>query len=191
MSTGTIEWAATNLSGYQTFAPNATDYGALFQWGYDNALTYQTSTTDGWHTTAYAGTDWNGGQGPCPAGWRLPTLAEINNLLNLAATNTVTPSPGTASGTWTITSWTTGASGGATIKPKAGDTTKTLRLPNAGYRQATGTATGQDTYAEYWSSTPNGTDAYRLSFNPSYLAGQMSALSKLYAWPVRCVRTVE
>jgi uncharacterized protein (TIGR02145 family) len=189
MSTGTIEWAKTNLSGYQTFAPNETDSGCLFQWGYDNAIP-TTGTATGWHSTEYAGDEWHGGQGPCPSGWRLPTRGELNNLINMTAN---TSGAGTTSGTWTTTSWTTGASGGATITPKSGDTTKTLFFPAAGFRRgSTGVADAQDTEGHYWSYTPHDvTTAYRLGFYGGASAGNVSAASKLYGFSVRCVRPVE
>jgi uncharacterized protein (TIGR02145 family) len=189
MSMGTIEWAGSNLSGYQTFAESETDYGALFQWGYDNALSYQTSIIDGWHTTAYSGADWNGGRGPCPSGWRLPTLAELNNLINLPADNT-TAGAGTPDGTWTSYSWTTGTSNGLMVTPKAGDTDKTLRLPNAGFRNPDGTASEQGFGGWYWSSMSDGTFAYRVAFYDSFPSGRVSASSKLNGLSVRCVRTV-
>jgi uncharacterized protein (TIGR02145 family) len=189
MSSGTIEWAPFNLNGYQTFAEKPTDYGALFQWGYDNTLTYQSNTTDGWHTTSYSGSVWNGGQGPCPSGWRLPTLAECNNLINLPANNT--NGAGTTSGTWTTYSYTTGASGGFVITPKAGDTTKTLLLPNAGERKPDGTTQNQDAGGYFWSSTPSGTFAYRLAFHSNSPSGDILTEPKLRAYSVRCVRTVE
>jgi uncharacterized protein (TIGR02145 family) len=189
MESGTIEWSCSNLSDYQTFAESETDYGCLFQWGYDNALSYQSSTTDGWHTTP-ASDDWYGVQGPCPSGWRLPTLGEINNLINLPADNTI--GTGTPSGTWTTYSWSEGAGNGALFTPKAGDTGKTLRIPNAGVRGPDGTAAGQGTTAEFWSSTAyDGTLAFRMAFASWIPAGHVYAEGKLYGYPVRCVRTVE
>jgi uncharacterized protein (TIGR02145 family) len=171
MSTGTIAWAASNLSGYQTFAPNATDYGALFQWGYDTAQPTSGAPIN-WQTTAYSGADWNGGRGPCPTGWRMPTQAECQDLIST---------------TYTTVSSTSGASGGSVITPKAGDTTKTLRLPNAGVRYTDGTAAAQGATAEYWtSSSIDGTNAHHL-----HNISSVQADPKLYAWPVRCVRTVE
>jgi uncharacterized protein (TIGR02145 family) len=192
MSTGTIEWAPFNLSGYQTFAENPSDYGALFQWGYDTAQPAADSSNPvtNWQTTESPNATWHDGQGPCPAGWRLPTLAEANNLMNLAATNTSTGGLGIPSGTWTIITYTTGASGGAVITPKAGDTSKTLFFSNTGYRNSSGPMyQGGESYI--WTSTPvDGTSSmYRFTFSSS--SGFMYYNSKLLGFSVRCVRTVE
>jgi hypothetical protein len=105
----------------------------------------------------------------------MPTLAEIIDLI---------------SATYTNFSW-TASPGGATIIPKTGDTGKELWLPAPGHRIPDGTASQQGTAGYCWSSTLYETKAYRLGFYTASPTGTVVDTSKLYAFSVRCVRTVQ
>ncbi len=54
--------------------------------------------------------------------------------------------------------------------------------------QSEGGSYGPGTEGDYWSSTPDGSNAYWLLFYNSYPTGTYSSYNKLYALSVRCVR---
>jgi uncharacterized protein (TIGR02145 family) len=146
-------WMDRNLGASQaaTSSTDAASYGDLFQWGRGcDGHQFRTTTSStillsfsdepGHSDFIISGGDWRGIQNdnlwqgldginnPCPAGYRVPTVAELNNER---------------------LSWTTNGALGAFASP--------LKWPNTGFRQYNAEQIaiyGAGTYGTYWSSTP-------------------------------------
>ena len=117
---------------------------------------------------------------PCPEGWRVPTYAELNILKN---TRSWTSNDG-QEGFW--------FSGASDIKydvPVDEDTK--VFFPAAGYRRnSDGFANGRGSYGYYWSSSPNGSNAYDFRFVSSGTYASDSS-SRAYGYSVRCVQVID
>lgn len=97
-------------------------------------------------------------QGPCPAGYHVPTDTEWNTADTYGAWNNNTNTFNSA-----------------------------LKLPSAGYRiRFNGLLYTQGTYGYYWSSTVSGTDARLLYFTST--AAYTFYFNRAYGFPVRCLK---
>jgi uncharacterized protein (TIGR02145 family) len=92
-----VIWARTNVAAPGTFAANPEDAGMFYQWNSkvawpaigdigsitatDGSTTWNSSWTGG-YTSPSSSDIWTSSNDPSPAGWRVPTLAEIETLLN-------------------------------------------------------------------------------------------------------------
>jgi uncharacterized protein (TIGR02145 family) len=129
-----IQWAASNVNAPGTFAAKPEDAGMFYQWNRnvgwsssDPMVNSNGGTT--WNQFPEAGDAWNTANDPCPAGWRLPTVEELQSLVR--------------SGNWTTSNGVNGfvCSG------------NTVFLPAAGYRAyGTGQFLSRGIYGNYWSS---------------------------------------
>ena len=79
-----VRWATRNVAAPGTFAATPEDAGMFFQW---NRRTGISATTPGagvafpnWNATQAGGSTWARANDPCPQGWRVPTMAELNAL---------------------------------------------------------------------------------------------------------------
>ena len=145
-----LKWAEYNVGAT---APE--EYGDYFAWGeispkssyYEsNSVTYGKSMSDISGNAQYdaARANWGGN-------WRMPTLAEIDELFN------------NCSYKWTTQN---GVNGYRVTGPNG----NSIFLPAAGYRYGTSLSRG-GSYGNYWSSTPYeyySYYAYSLDFNSSY-----------------------
>ncbi|MCS3556140.1 MULTISPECIES: FISUMP domain-containing protein [unclassified Sphingobacterium] len=92
-------WMRSNLGAGTTRDPDVTPYisdqhGYYYQWGKKPAVAARAANTvnTSWSATPAAGNPWNSGtqaapvknttSDPCPAGFRVPTAAEYQNLIN-------------------------------------------------------------------------------------------------------------
>jgi uncharacterized protein (TIGR02145 family) len=109
---------------------------------------------------------WSGAnaQGPCPAGWRLPTKEEFDIIVakNAGLTSRVISVPGD-------------------------DSKSYLYFPASGYRSfETSEVKNLGSWGHYWSSTPNNLNIYEFMFstNPASITPNIRA----NGYPVRCVQ---
>lgn len=164
-----VKWATRNVGAPGTFVAKPEDYGQYYQWnkGTTDFLLY-----NDYYNSVYAKSDvWLKANDPSPAGWRVPTLAEIQSLLDI---NNVT------------NEWTTvNGINGRKFTDKA--TGSCLFLPAAGGRNGSGGSLGNvGSGGDYWGSTPSGSlSAYDLFF---YSGGAYwSYYSRGSGFSVRCV----
>jgi uncharacterized protein (TIGR02145 family) len=178
-------WMDRNLGALQvaTSSTDADAYGDLYQWGRGadghqcrNSSTTSTlsSTDESGHffyiTNDFSPYDWrspqndnlwqgaNGTNNPCPSGSRLPTEEEWEEE---------------------IATWVSDDAAGAFASP--------LKLPVAGNRFNTnGSLYSVGSYAYYWSSKVNGTNASNLHINYSYAYMYYGFRAKGYS--VRCIK---
>ena len=109
-------------------------------------------------------------QGPCPAGYHVPTNTEWDTVDAAAL----------GSGNGTNGGNTTGWDNNVETYESA------LKLPSAGYRSRTnGLLNNQGTYGYYWSSTVSGTNA-RLYFYST--AAYATYFNRAYGFSVRCLK---
>jgi uncharacterized protein (TIGR02145 family) len=165
-----VKWAKTNVGAPGTCAATPESSGLFYQWGSNVGWSSSDplTATDGdntWRNLTETGNTWTTAKNPCPAGWRLPTQAELASL---------------GDGTWTTVN---GVSGRL-----FGNGDNTLFLHAAGYRYySRGSAYGVGSGGFYWSSSVNGTLTYYMLFTSrgvyprSYSYGRATGLS------VRCV----
>ena len=190
-----------------TTSTDSTVYGALYQWGRNTdghekrtsgtTTTLATTDTPGHSNFILAGSgmvDWRSPQNanlwqpstginnPCPAGWRVPTQLEWDNIFGGAN--------GAAPTTAKVNKWTWNSSGtaGFKISPDNGITT-TLFLPAAGWRGVAG-FDSLDTVGKnghYWSSTLHINYSYDLAFGSSSVSPNNGYNGRAEGHSVRCV----
>ena len=166
-----ITWATRNVNAPGTFADNPEDAGMFFQWNRNRGWS-ATDPLRHWANNDWVAGGWNSSiptgtaNDPCPAGWRVPTLAELSNLRNQP-------------NTWTQRNGVNGR--------LFGTAPNQVFLPAAGWRRISdGALYRVGTAGNYWSSALYGsTTAWRLWFysGSSNLLGSNRALGL----SVRCV----
>ena len=182
-------WMDRNL-GASRAATSSTDseaYGDLYQWGRaadghqkrnsPTTSSLSTSDTPGHGNFILSGSsanyDWrspqntnlwqgiNGINNPCPSGYRLPTIAELDVEHQ---------------------SWSSNNDAGAFASP--------LKLPMAGNRSSSGLLYGVGYYGNYWSSTPvDGDGSLYLYFGSS--GAFMGSYGRASGNSVRCLKDIE
>ena len=142
---GGIRWATRNVAIPGAFAHNREDAGMFFQWntriGWSSTnplVNYNGGTT--WSNANAAGTSWAAINDPCPAGWRVPYIEELNALRN------VSHNWAYVSGVW-----------GRTF----GSMPNQLFLPAAGVRDSRDGSLGNEGWGMYWSNTQSGNNEAR------------------------------
>ena len=126
--------------------------------GHPNFILTDAGTYD-WLATQADPDRWaTANQGPCPAGYHVPTNTEWNTADSFGAWNNNTDTYNSA-----------------------------LKLPSAGYRDLiNGLLSYQGTYGHYWSSTVSGADARMLAFLSP--AASTSIRNRAYGFTVRCLK---
>ncbi|MDH6356997.1 FISUMP domain-containing protein [Parabacteroides sp. PF5-9] len=175
-----IKWAISNIAAPGTFAAKPEDAGLMYQW----------NRKKGWHATTpknfegdwinkeQTGKVWEKANDPSPEGWRIPTLAEMQKLLDETKVTqewiTVNGVPGKK--------YTDKASG------------KSIFLPAAGSRhQGNGNLNklaGDNASGAYWSSEATvQRNAHCLTFAKTFSkADNYSAANGNYGYCLRCVK---
>ncbi|GHT06339.1 hypothetical protein AGMMS49525_14530 [Bacteroidia bacterium] len=162
-----VTWATRNVDESGTFAATPDAPGKLYQWNRKKAWAATDQASSDWDNTNATGSTWESSNDPSPEGWRVPTKAELetlldeNNVINL----------------WTIcvnvlpdqVIWNP-------LNPRYGRifidkrTNQSLFLPAVGYREGNNGALYEDnTMGEYWSNTADDDPkfAYKLGCSPS------------------------
>ena len=166
-----VKWATRNVGDPGSFVANPEDYGGYYQW---NKGTTDFLLHDNYSNSSYPkSTTWRPANDPSPAGYRVPTLAELESLIK---------SP------YVKYEWTpqNGVWGGKFTDYASG---KSIFLPAAGYRHLNdATLCNVGYFSYYWSSTQYGSVdsyAYYLDFNDG--VSQVASIYKSYGFPVRPV----
>ncbi len=168
-----VRWATRNVDAAGTFAATPEAPGMFYQWNRNTAWA-ATGTVTGWDATNDTGATWAAANDPSPAGWRIPTLAEQQSLLDGSKVDKAWDD--TKKG-YTFTDKTSGAS---------------IFLPAVGYRNySDGTLDTAGAIGYYWGSTPsesNASYAYYLSF-VSFVSGYADwyFCFRSYGYSLRCV----
>jgi len=158
-----VKWAKCNVNMPGTFTANPEDAGMFYQWnrkiGWSNAdpmVNSDGGTT--WDDSYPDGETWETSNDPSPLGYRVPTLDEIEKLLD------ETKVTYTKVGALDIEN---GVPGRRFTDKTSGES---IFLPAAGYRYGSGgTLYGVGTIGDYWSSTQlEAGNAYGLYFYDSF-----------------------
>lgn len=192
---GGTKWARFNVGAPGTFVAKETDYGMNYQFGkkvgwVGNVPTPSTGLfelpigdTPGWGTQADANAD-PFGQGPCPDGYTVPSVAQWEALLAACGMEMVSDDS------------TTGVVGG--IKYTSNDdASKTLFLPFAGVYQSNPMAPPSgaafDSVGSSCSHWTNDADAAWMGGMPMaqvWTSGSMAqSMPRSFLYSVRCVKT--
>jgi uncharacterized protein (TIGR02145 family) len=163
-----VRWATRNVAAPGAFAAKPEDPGMFYQWNRKTAWPATGNVTGwGWDSSPSTGTAWEKSNDPCPAGWRMPTAVEQQNLFN-------------AGSMWTNINGVYGR--------QFGSGSNTIFLPAVGARiYSDGMFVNEGSNGYYWSSTQNNaTYAYCLSFS-SVTAGVSYNNLRAYGFSCRCV----
>jgi uncharacterized protein (TIGR02145 family) len=182
-----------NLGADESADPFTPDWklnGHYYQWGRSavaaagptgpSAGEANDGAITGWNTAPASNGDWADGSktanDPCPAGFRVPTKAQWDAVLD----TTLNPTR-SFPGTWSNSS--INYSSGLRI----GSGATGLFLPAAGFRFSSGgTLFNRGLNGRYWSSTENGNFAWFLRFNNGS-ADASSGTSRTTGFSVRCI----
>ena len=170
-----VKWATRNVGTPKSFVSKPEDFGGYYQWNRDTTdFTLCPTTPYNCHPGGSAST-WEEANDPSPAGFRVPTLAELQSLTNT---------------TFVKYEWITrnGVRGGKFTDRSNGNC---IFLPAAGYRghYNDGVVYEVGSSGSYWSSTQNGSynySAYCLFFY-IIVEGNNNGYHKSYGLKVRPV----
>ena len=169
-----IKWATRNVGEPNKFVNNPTDDGMFYQWDTKvgwSARDPLVSSPAGkfWsHTNPSGNPVWMPGNNPCPAGWRLPTPAELESLADAGSEYK-----------WLTRTW----------GREFGSGSNTIFLPAQGHRYWSNGSLNYTTRGYYWSNTNtlgNGGNPYALSFTSTGVTPDNRA-NPSYGFCVRCV----
>ena len=166
-----VKWATRNVGEPGKFTANPSEAGMFYQW--NRKVAYNVTDIDirsGWDKSLPAGNTWEKSNSPCPAGWRLPTLEEIQTLLDYDKVER---------------DWTTlNGVKGRRLTDKA--TGNSIFIPAAGGRNELGTLIHENRNGYCWSSTVSGANYARyLSAHGGTV--ETGTKSRIYAMSIRAV----
>jgi uncharacterized protein (TIGR02145 family) len=167
---GGTRWATRNVESAGAFVANIEDAGMFFQWNRRSSGFNISPTGEirGWDTSLPTGNSWTRENDPCPAGWRVPTEAELQSLVE-------------AGNFWATINGVEGA--------VFGTAPNQIFLPAAGWRNSAhnGNLYDADSAGYYWSSNHYGIANARalLFFSSNTFIGFGR---RAHGYKVRCVR---
>ena len=162
-----VVWSTRNVDAVGTFAASQESFGMFYQW--NRKVAWPTTGPVVWDNTFPPGTFdnlWSPANDPSPAGWRVPTIEEMESLLDGYNVNIQFTTEN-------------GVSGRRFIDVA---TTKSIFLPLTGYRNEDGEVV---TGFYYWSSLSNSLNGYALWGGVS---PQMYQTSSRMGIPIRPVK---
>jgi len=183
---GSYTWASHNLSGSGAragvFVANIYDSGDLYQFNRSTGWA-SSGTITGWNSTGDTASPWWViGNDPCPAGFRVPTSAQLDNLISHPNV-WVTAAEASAAGVGAPVA-------GLIIGPGANSTqfkpSSHLFLPVHGTISVAGSFTATDATIFYWTSTMQGTGGIRFAAH-SVGSNGFGAINPAYGVSIRCV----
>jgi len=77
-----VRWATRNVNFPNTFTDKPEDAGMFYRWNSKKAWSTNDSSFRDYYKINY--TEWENANNPCPAGWRLPTIEELESLCDRA-----------------------------------------------------------------------------------------------------------
>jgi uncharacterized protein (TIGR02145 family) len=163
-----VRWATRNVDAPGTFAASPESAGMFYQWNRKKGWA-STGIVSDWDNSLPDGTTWEKANDPSPSGWRVPTYAEIQSLVN---TSKVTL-------TWTIQN----SIGGIKFTDK--NTGKFIFLPAAGFRESGDKVDFVGTGLRYWSSTQHSDDGSYVLDRGGYVS--FAAYGKYFGLSIRPV----
>ena len=166
-----VKWATRNVGAPNTFVATPEDAGMFYQWNRTAAFSItdpMTSIGGSWADVASSAAEWEIANNVCPAGWRVPTKAEFESLIESGGTWVTTPANGF----------------------RFGSGANTIFFPAAGERFYDGTLVEGSTdglCGSYWSSElRSASQPYLLAFDES--ESWISYFNGREGYCVRCVK---
>ena len=132
-----VTWATRNVGEKGTFAEKPESAGMLYQWNKNVAWNNTSTTHEDWDDSPAIGNTWAKENDPSPEGWRVPTMEELQLLLD----------PEKVEHKWTTIN---GINGRMFIDKASKDS---IFFPAVGYRDKTGKLKLVNSYGDYWSIT--------------------------------------
>jgi uncharacterized protein (TIGR02145 family) len=170
-----VVWAQCNVDAPGAFADKPEAPGRFYQWNRKTGHLSAGAIT--WDDTNPTGTAWTADNDPSPAGWRVPTKAELEKLIDLAKVNMVGDTRGGIDGVYIIDKT---------------NTNNKIFLPATGFLDVVGVSNNAVIGSYIWSSTHfDDIHAYYLEvFNTSVDEGGNIAADnwKVELMPIRCVK---
>jgi uncharacterized protein (TIGR02145 family) len=165
------KWATRNLAAPRHFANNPKDYGMFYQWNRKTGWSATnplvgTNGATSWDASIPSGTAWTTENNICPQGWRIPTSAELQELISAGSQEEITS---------------------GVLGRKFGTAPNTIFLPAAGGRvNSDGSRFNEVNYGYYWSSTPAGSG--NISNNLYFSANaNIGSFERNYGFSIRCI----
>ena len=171
-----VKWATRNVDAPGTFAANSEDAGMFYQWnskiGWSSTdPMINSSGGSTWNNSDPTGDTWETTNDPSPKGWHIPTLAEIQTLLDNKKQRF---------------DWTT-VNGINGLKITDTTTGNSIFLPATGTRMMDGALLNVNNWGNYWSSMQySKTDVYYLLFFDERTALNSSPI-KSWGYSIRSV----
>jgi len=166
---GDITWATRNVDAPNTFAATPQDPGMFYQWNSNAGWTIDGVPSDG---TSVWNEFWDGGgadtwktaNNVCPAGWRIPTMEELENLLSSERVYQTTPISGVTFGSGS----------------------NTIFLPEYGFLLEDGTSGANESI--YWGNSCASGNVGTLIVQPHYSEVLLWSTPSARGGCVRCVK---
>ena len=178
-----VRWAERSVGAAGTFVKDIFDTGHYYQWGKNiswtgSGNTWTSSDGSAWDSTGSAETTWPSDADPCPAGYRLPTRAEMQTLADSDNVEQIWLPINGVNGAFFLNK---GTSVPAIFVPASGSLLMGMMV-NFG---------NQEGY--YWASDTEGSKyAYRMKFNqlldtPTSMGTDFGSVPTNNGYQVRCV----